>query len=233
MNFLLVDGGLDLESMLQNLVRTEFPDATLSVTKDGQEVLDLVDRLHPDVIILSVAPSNRQELSLCQTVRRLSEAVIVAVVLSNSVHDRIRAFDMGVGECVPYRFHPRELAARIKARLRFVPKNSTMQTPQGRMTVDGISIDMDQRELWVREQPVRLSPLEFDLLALLVANENRVLSRESLARSVWKSVTPPVNQVKTYVYRLRNKCLALGPTTGVSIENVRGVGYRLRRVSGT
>lgn len=231
MSFLVVNGGGMPGRVISDLIQTEFPDAALVSIADGKSGLALIDRVSPDVVILDIGHPSTDGFSLCRATRQRSQAVIVVVSDKTSVEDQVRALDLGADDYLSYPFHPRELSARIKARIRAMGKRSEVQRPKRRMMVGKISINVDLREALVGGRPIHLSPIEFDILALLAANEGRVVFKDSLARVVWQSVDPPVEQVKTYVYRLRKRCCDGGRDTGAAIENVRGVGYRLRRTS--
>jgi len=231
MSFLVVNGGGMPGRVVSDLIQAEFPEAALVSIVDGKSGLDLIDRVSPDVVILDIGGPNGDGLSLCYAIRRRSQAVIVVVGENTSVEDQVRALDLGADDYLPYPFDPRELSARIKARVRAMSKKGAIRRPKRRMTVGKISINLDLREVLVEGRPVPLSPIEFDILALLAADEGRVVFNDSLARVVWQSVDPPVEQVKTYVYRLRKKCRGSGRNARAIIENVRGVGYRLCRTS--
>lgn len=231
MSFLIVNGGGVPHRLVSELIQAEFPEATLVSIVDRRSGLDLIERVSPDVVILDIGHPAGEGLSLCSEIRRRSQAVIVVVGENASVEDQVRALDLGADDYLAYPFDPRELSARIKARVRAMSKRDELRRPERRMTLGNISINLELREARVAGQPIQLSPIEFDILALLAANEGRVVFKESLARIVWQSVDPPVEQVKTYVYRLRKKCCTPARSGGAVIENVRGIGYRLRRAS--
>ena len=118
MKFLVVDAGLALEPMLRTIIDADFPGAQLYSTTDREQALDLVERIHPDVVVLAIPSPSSEGLSLCQSIRQRSESIIMAVISTGSVHDRIEAFEMGADDCVDYPFYLREMSLRIKARLR-------------------------------------------------------------------------------------------------------------------
>jgi DNA-binding response OmpR family regulator len=139
------------------------------------------------------------------------------------VIDRVLGLEIGADDYVTKPVEPRELLARVKARLRRPARPAPAPAPRT-LEGAGIRLDLDAREVSFEGQPVPMTRMEFGLLALLVEHPGRVFSREEILTQVWGyDRAPTTRTVDTHVVQLRTKLRA------DLIESVRGIGYRLRR----
>jgi DNA-binding response OmpR family regulator len=137
------------------------------------------------------------------------------------VIDRVLGLEIGADDYVTKPVEPRELLARIKARLRGAAKDARAERI---VEAHAIRVDLDAREVTFRGQPVTLTKMELELLLVLLKNPGRVFSREELLNQVWSFERAPTTRtVDTHVAVLRSKLAA------ELFESVRGVGYRLVR----
>ena len=134
--------------------------------------------------------------------------------------DRVVGFELGADDYVTKPFSVRELLLRIKAILRRCASETEDEEPR----FDRLRVDLEGHQVWIDEQQVTLTALEFRLLTTLMARRGRVQTREMLLQDVWGlQVDVTTRTVDTHVQRLRKK---LGPVVGNYIETLRGVGYR-------
>jgi DNA-binding response OmpR family regulator len=135
--------------------------------------------------------------------------------------DLLRAFDAGASDFLTHPPRYLELRARLRALLLRAPARGVH-----RLTIDTLQIDLDACAVWVREQPVRLARLEYELLAKLACEPQRVFTKPELLHTVWGHRVPLTTRtLDTHASRLRRKLRAAGGARWV--VNVRGVGYRL------
>ncbi len=155
-------------------------------------------------------------------IRATSEVPVLLVTARVEVIDRVLGLELGADDYVTKPFEPRELLARLRARLR-----GRRKSPEaGTRVVDhaGVHVDLASREVTFEGRAVPMTRMEFGLLALLLEHPGRVFSREELLNRVWGyERTPTTRTVDTHVVQLRAK---LRPEL---IESVRGVGYRVPR----
>jgi len=188
----------------------------LELARDRPPDLLVTELDLPDVTGLGLIRLLRDEPSLARM------AVLVLTRFTNEV-DRILAFELGVDDYVTKPFFDRELAGRVRAVLRRAASHGRAASPSRVRRLGEVLLDPDARTVTVGEQPVSLTPREFDLLATLMDEPGRVLSRTRLVDSVWGDDAGTGHRsVDTHVKTIRRK---LGPGRRY-IETVRGVGYR-------
>lgn len=185
------------------------------------EALDLVERVRPDLVLLA-------ELDLCLRLRRGEpgrtwdrNVPVILLAPSSDPVDRVRALDRGADDVIGRPFAYEELLARIRALLR----RSTAASAEVLLAGD-IAVDRRTRRVVVRETLVILSAKEFDLLARLAAEPNRVFTKEELLREVWGfRALGRTRTLESHASRLRRKLRIAADDR--FIVNVWGVGYRL------
>lgn len=174
-----------------------------------------------DLVVLDMMLPRRSGREVLDEVHEARPALPVIILTARGeVEDRVNGLDAGAIDYITKPFSLSELAARIRAQLRLVA-----QTPTTTLTGGDVEVDLITREVSRGGNPVRLSTTEFDLLAHLLRNTGRVLSREQILRAVWGyEYDPGTNVVDVYVGYLRRKLRVAGQRD--PIVTVRSVGYR-------
>lgn len=218
---LVVEDEQDLQQVLKfNLQQAGYH---VRVTSSGTEAMRLVAQEAPTLMLLDVMLPDILGTEVCRLLKSdpaTASVPIVMLTARGTESDRVGGFELGADDYVTKPFSVRELMLRVSAILK------RLQTPgagPGRIEFGVLVVDRDAHRVWVAEQEVELSALEFRLLVALYERKNRVQSRSSLLDDVW-GVTADVTTrtVDTHVKRLREK---LGSARNY-IETVRGVGYR-------
>jgi DNA-binding response OmpR family regulator len=177
----------------------------------------------PDVMLLDWRLPDGEGIDLLKDLRKTSDLPVLMVTASVEVIDKVLGLEIGADDYVTKPVEPRELLARIKARLR-KPRADANASPSPILERSGVKIDRDARAVTHEGKSVELTRMEFGLLVLLLENPGRVFSREELLNRVWGyERTPTTRTVDTHVAELRTKLRA------DLIESVRGIGYRLVR----
>ncbi|MGB2711618.1 MAG: response regulator transcription factor [Conexibacter sp.] len=214
------------EDDVRRLVRTLLERAGHRVVEavNGLEALERLGEAHPDLVVLDVAMPELDGWQTLERLRDLSDVPVLMLTARAGELDKVRGLRGGADDYVTKPFGRQELLARVEALLR-----RTSGPPEVRPAYEdpGLRIDYRSREVLVDGEPVRLTPLEFRLLAAFVRHPNETLGRERLLELVWgDSEGLGSDQVKLYVGYLRRK---LGWDAATSpIETVRGFGYRYR-----
>lgn len=193
--------------------------------KDGLDALPAWERVRPDLVILDLMLPGMSGTEVCRAIRQRSDVPIIMLTARDAEVDRVVGLELGADDYITKPFSTRELAARIKAVLRRAP---VVDTPVDASPVEasGVRVDWLRHEVRVDGTLVELPPKEFDLLAFLIENAGRVLTRGQLIDEIWGS--DYVGDTKTldvHIRRLRSRIEA-DPGEPTRIQTVRGVGYR-------
>ena len=199
------------------------------VAQDGERALRLALERAPDLVLLDVMMPKMQGWEVCREIRRASTVPILMLTARGEEMDRVLGLELGADDYVIKPFSFRELLARVHANLR---RSGFSQSPSGpqdeeAVTLDNLLIDRRRHSVTRGEQPVALSPREFDLLLALLDAGGAVVKRGDLLDNVWGEewVGNP-RTLDVHIRWLREK-LEADPASPRLILTVRGVGYRL------
>ncbi len=188
---------------------------------DGAEALEAFRQIRPDLILLDLMLPGIDGIEVCARIRAESGVPIIMLTARTDTTDVVAGLEAGADDYVMKPFNPAELIARVRARLR-----EPQQEIAEELRVGDLRIDVSAHEVRRGSRVIPLTPLEFDLLAILARKPQQVFTREVLLERVWgyqyKADTRLVN---VHVQRLRAK-IELDPDHPVIVSTVRGVGYR-------
>ena len=192
---------------------------------DGEEALAMARANEYDMILLDIMLPKMDGFEVCQAIREFSDMPIVLLTAKGDDMDKILGLEYGADDYITKPFNILEVKARIKAIMRrtYGPRDKKETTS---VIVKGdLRLDCDSRRLFIHDKEVNLTAKEFDLLELLVKNENKVYSREDLLGLVWgKDYPGDVRTVDVHVRRLREKIEA-NPSEPKYVHTKWGVGY--------
>jgi two-component system alkaline phosphatase synthesis response regulator PhoP len=214
------------EAAIQELVRFNLEKEGYIVfcASDGEQGLALVSSKKPDLIILDLMLPVLDGYEFCKIIRANKETSALPVIIlsaRNDVIDKVIGLELGADDYMTKPFNPRELSARIKARLR--EGQRLKDTDKQPLKWQGLEIFPESYQVTLDGQLINLTIKEFELLAVFVANPNQVFSREYLAQKIWDcSTNVETRTIDVHVSNLRNKLKQLGPI----IDSIRGIGYR-------
>lgn len=188
----------------------------ISAAPDGPRGLELASKLDVDLVLLDLRLPGKSGLEVLQEVRLVKPKLpVIALTALDDVSSKVGGLEAGVDDYVTKPFVIEELAARIRARLRWHESDQTA------VRAGSLTVDLATHRAFVEGREVRLSARELELLAIFVRHQGQVLSREQLLRMVWEvEFDPGSNVVDVHVAALRRKLGA------AMIETVRGLGYR-------
>jgi DNA-binding response OmpR family regulator len=198
----------------------------LAVTTAGdvEQGLRAFRAAEPEVLVLDVMMPGQDGFSLLRRVRERSRCPVIMLTARGDVADRVLGLELGADDYLPKPFDPRELAARVQAVLR----RARGPGPEDRVQVGELTLDGAAQTASLRGRPLPLTSAEWTLLALLVRNRGRVLSRERILDEIrgveWEAFD---RSVDVLVSRLRHK-LGDDPKRPTFVRTVWGKGYRFR-----
>jgi DNA-binding response OmpR family regulator len=223
---LVVDDDVVTRELLRNVL--ERAGHEVREAADGRAGLRDLYATAPDLVILDIEMPELDGWAMLERIRDLSDVPVLMLTARKTELERVRGLQGGADDYVVKPFGHQELVARVHALLR----RAGARPPEQRTYADAVlRIDYAQRAVVYGDREVRLTPLEFKLLATFVRNPNQVLSRDQLLELVWgDSLGVSPEQVKLYVGYLRHKLDPAAPES-TPIETVRGFGYCYRRSS--
>ena len=190
----------------------------------AEEGLRKAYRHQPDLVLLDIMMPDMDGWEVCKRMREMSDVPIVFLTARSDVTDVVRGLEMGADDYVTKPYDNDELVARVRAHLRRSPRPNMSEEL---IFNDGeFRINFMNREVWVRDELKHLTPKEFNLLAVLVRNAGRVVTRNELVTQAWgEEYGDAIDSLKLYVHYLRQK-LEKNPQQPEYIITSRGVGYR-------
>ena len=212
-----------VEALTVGLKREGF---RVRVARDGAEALDLFDLVQPDLVLLDVMLPRISGLDVCREIRTRSKVPIIMVTAKSSEIDTVVGLEVGADDYVTKPYRLRELVARMRAALRRAPRPDVPLPSPTTLEVGDVRLDPERHEVFVRDQPVTMPLKEFELLAFLLDNAGRVLTREVLIDRVWgPDYVGDTKTLDVHIKRLRAK-VEKDPSVPTRIVTIRGLGYK-------
>ena len=218
---LVVDDKPELRTLLKSYLTQE--GFGVVAAGDGREALFVARHEKPDLIILDLMMPEMSGYEFMRAYSREADTPVIILTAKLEENDKVLGLELGADDYVTKPFSPRELTARVRAVLRRLEKQGDRSDI---LRAEAIYLDRAGRIITVREQPVDLTPSEFDLLATLMAAPGRVFSRlELLDRLQGSAYEGYERTIDVHIRNLRSK-IELDPSSPHYIETVYGAGYR-------
>ena len=202
----------------------------VEIASDGPQGVALCDRARPDLVVLDLMLPGLDGLEVCRRIQRDRPVPVLMLTARDDEADVLVGLGVGADDYLTKPFSMREVVARVSALLRRVERAAALAAERPPvLRVGGVSIDPGTRRTTVADEPVHLTPTEFDLLLCLAGEAGQVLSRERLLHEVWDwgdawGSASATRTVDSHVKALRSKVGAH------RIRTVHGVGYALEAV---
>ena len=199
---------------------------------DGEEALKVLDREKVDLLIIDVMMPKLDGIRATLKIREKKNMPIIILSAKSEDADKILGLNVGADDYMTKPFNPLELTARVKSQLRrYTQLGSTIdKSNQAVYAVGGLSIDDEQKEDTVDGEPVRLTPIEYNILLLLVKNQGKVFSIDQIYESIWNEDAIGVdNTVAVHIRHIREK-IEINPKEPRYLKVVWGVGYKIEKL---
>lgn len=230
---LVVDDELNIRRILETRLSSVGYDVITAA--DGEEAILVYKKENPKLIILDIMMPKLDGYGVCQEIRRESDIPILMLTALGDVTDRITGLELGADDYMVKPFSPKELEARIRAILRRLDKlpSYSQSSSSGILSMGGIKIDTNRRQVYKHNEKIRLTGMEFSLLELLISKSGEPFSRSSILQEVW-GYTPErhvdTRVVDVHISRLRSK-LEEDPSNPDLILTARGTGYLFQKIT--
>lgn len=190
----------------------------------AEEGLRKAYRHQPDLVLLDIMMPDMDGWDVCKRLREMSDVPIIFLTARSDVKDVVKGLEMGADDYVVKPYDNDELVARVRAHLRRSPRPNMSEELV--FNNGDFRINFMNREVWVNNDLKHLTPKEFNLLAVLVRNAGRVVTRTELVTQAWgEEYGDAIDSLKLYIHYLRQK-LEINAQQPEYILTSRGVGYR-------
>lgn len=197
------------------------------IASDGEEALRKIEQQHFDLFILDIMLPGIDGYELCRRIRAKMSTPILFLSARDTELNKVVGLELGADDYLAKPFGVRELLARTRALLRRTQGNDMISPNE--ISAGGITLNEDTHIAEGDKGPIDLTPREFELLACLMRNAGKVVSREDLLHDAWNwEFITETKTVDTHIKRLRDKIEAAGYDPKL-VETVRGYGYRFKK----
>jgi DNA-binding response OmpR family regulator len=223
---LLVDDEQSVQTLLSYPLRKDGYEVIAA--HDGREALDRFAEQRFDLVVLDIMLPKVDGIEVCRRLRSRSQVPIIMLTAKDDEIDKVVGLEMGADDYITKPFSVREFRSRVRAALRRSEMVSARPGGEEPIVAGGLRIDFERRTVTVRRKPVRLTYVEFEILAALARSPGRVQTRDMLLAQVWgdSSYRDP-RTIDVHIRHLREK-LERDPRSPEYLFTVRGVGYRFR-----
>ena len=227
LKMLIADDNRQITNVLAEYAKHDHYD--VFIAGDGDEALELFDKVQPDIVLLDVMMPRRDGFQVCKEIRSRSQVPIIMITARGEDFEKIMGLDIGADDYIVKPFSNGEVMARARAILRRINVvNSAAQL----LTCGNITVNLENYTVDIGGNDVRLTKKEIEILWLLASNKNKVFSRDQLLDKIWGyDFYGDSRTVDSHIKRLRSK-LDEYPHEGWEIETIWGVGYKFADKSG-
>ena len=224
LKILVVDDERPIRRYLNASLGNQF---TIFEAENGEDALRAAAFNRPDVIILDLGLPDMDGTDVTRRLREWSDVPVIVISVRDSEQDKVAALDAGADDYLTKPFGTSELLARIRVALRHSNKPETASAIYQN---DDLSVDFLKREVWVNDQPVTLTPTEYNILRALINHAGKVLTHQQLIKDVWGgNYEVDSHLLRVNISNLRRK-IENDPLRPRHIITEPGVGYRLKEI---
>ena len=204
----------------------------VSLMKDDYEVITAESAVegmfmfsshHPNIVLLDLGLPDQDGLEVVREIRKTSSVPILVVSARGEEREKIEALDLGVNDYITKPFHMGELMARIRVAERSLANTASAQTEI--FEKDYLIVDFERRRVFMDDQEIHLTPIEYKLLLLLINHKGKVLTHNYIMRQIWGYESQDTKSVRVYMANLRRKIEKDTASPRFILTEV-GVGYR-------
>ncbi|MBU5429684.1 response regulator transcription factor [Kineothrix sp. MSJ-39] len=218
---------VDDEKLIVKGIRFSLEQDGMEVTcaYDGEEALTFAREQQFDIILLDIMLPKLSGFEVCQQIREFSNVPIIMLTAKGDDMDKILGLEYGADDYITKPFNILEVKARIKAIIRRTAKQEKKADTAGRIQAGDMTIERDNRRVYIEGREINLTAKEFDVLELLATHPNQVYSREKLLTMVWGADYPgDARTVDVHIRRLREK-VETNSSEPKYVHTKWGVGY--------
>ena len=218
---LIVEDDKTIQNFLKVTLKTQ--NYNYIIAETGLSGLSLFYSNRPDLVLLDLGLPDIEGIEVLKQIRQNSSIPIIVVSARSSETEKVMALDYGSDDYVTKPFNAAELLARIRAALRHCLKEKVSEPI---FELDYLKVDFERRHVWVKDQEIHLTPIEYKMLVLLITNRGKVLTHHFIQENVWGyETTDDYQSLRVFMANIRRKIEIDSSSPHFIITEV-GVGYR-------
>ena len=218
---LIVEDDKTIQNFLKVTLKTQ--NYNYIIAETGLSGLSLFYANRPDLVLLDLGLPDIEGIEVLKQIRQNSSIPIIVVSARSSETEKVMALDYGSDDYVTKPFNAAELLARIRAALRHCLKEKVSEPI---FELDYLKVDFERRHVWVKDQEIHLTPIEYKMLVLLITNRGKVLTHHFIQENVWgDETTDDYQSLRVFMANIRRKIEIDSSSPHFIITEV-GVGYR-------
>ena len=198
---------------------------------DGYDALKILETEHADLMIIDVMMPGLDGIRTTLKVRETSSIPIIILSAKSEDSDKILGLNIGADDYMSKPFNPLELVARVKSQLRRYTQlgNLSQGSNENVYKCGGLTINDDTKEVFVDDEPIKLTPIEYNILLLLTKNAGKVFSIDEIYKQIWnEEAIGADNTVAVHIRHIREK-IEINPREPRYLKVVWGVGYKIEK----
>ena len=198
---------------------------------DGYDALKILETEHADLMIIDVMMPGLDGIRTTLKVRETSSIPIIILSAKSEDSDKILGLNIGADDYLSKPFNPLELVARVKSQLRRYTQlgNLSQGSNENVYKCGGLTINDDTKEVFVDDEPIKLTPIEYNILLLLIKNAGKVFSIDEIYKQIWnEEAIGADNTVAVHIRHIREK-IEINPREPRYLKVVWGVGYKIEK----
>lgn len=197
---------------------------------DGLEAIEKLEQNQIHLIIMDVMMPRMDGIRATLKIRESKNIPVIMLSAKSEDTDKIMGLNIGADDYVTKLFNPLELIARVKSQLRRYTKLGSAQSTENVFQTGGLTVDDERKEVTVDGEAVRMTPVEYKILLLLIKNAGRVYSIDQIYEQVWNEPAySPENTVAVHIRRIREK-IEINPKEPKYLKVVWGIGYKIEKI---
>ena len=198
---------------------------------DGYDALKILETEHADLMIIDVMMPGLDGIRTTLKVRETSSIPIIILSAKSEDSDKILGLNIGADDYLSKPFDAKELVARVKSQLRRYTQlgNLNQSSNENVYKCGGLTINDDTKEVFVDDEPIKLTPIEYNILLLLTKNAGKVFSIDEIYKQIWnEEAIGADNTVAVHIRHIREK-IEINPREPRYLKVVWGVGYKIEK----
>ncbi|MGN0614073.1 MAG: response regulator transcription factor [Porcipelethomonas sp.] len=231
-SILVVDDDRDIVNAIEKLLVRE--GYKVYKAYDGYEAIECLMENEIQLILIDIMMPKLDGLSAMMKIRTMRNIPIIVLSAKSEESDKILGLSMGADDYVTKPYNPMELAARVRSNLRRYLFLGAADSPARKNSIEigGLCLDLDENQLYLDGEPVKLTATEYKITKLLMENAGRIFSAEQIYSSVWNEESYSVeNTVMVHIRHIREK-IEINPKEPRYLKVVWGIGYKMEKQKG-